>query len=229
MDTFPFFQINLREFDCRTLFPACKVASLYMNDGWELLTGSLKYIYNPNSNYPWESKLKKLQLILFFLLLGLPAVGCIENSPLTDTMGGQTDKDIPKPLNLLLPQSIRIHYFTGTRNFDKTGGIKGIDVRIEAIDHYGDPTKAFGDFRFEMYSFLPNSTDPKGKRMAVWQEAMMKPEKNLLHWDKVTRTYDFKLQWNKPIPVGKRFVLVAVFSSPFTERFFSQRVFISGR
>lgn len=136
---------------------------------------------------------------------------------------------VPEPVDLLLPRTIRVHPFTGTRTFDKTRRIKGVDVRMEAVDAYGDAAKAFGTFRFEMYRFVPNSIDPKGKFIASWEESVLEPKKNLLHWDKITRTYEFKLQWDKPVPVGKRFVLVAVFSSPFTERMAAERVFVSGQ
>jgi len=136
---------------------------------------------------------------------------------------------VPAPIDLLLPKTIRIHPFTQTRVFDEAGGIKGVDVRIEAVDAYGDATKAFGDFRFEMYDFVTNSLDPKGKRIATWNESLLEPKRNLLHWDKITRTYEFKLQWDRPIPVGKRYVLVAVFSSPFTRRIIDERVFVSGQ
>ena len=138
-------------------------------------------------------------------------------------------QSIPEPINLLLPASIRLHPFTGTRTFDENGGIRGVDVRIEAMDHLGDATKAFGEFRFEMYKFVANSQDPKGDLIATWAEDVLSPKKNLLHWDKITRTYEFKLQWNKPIPVGNRFVLLATFKSPFTERMYAERVFISGQ
>ena len=37
-------------------------------------------------------------------------------------------------------------------------------------------------------------------------------------------------RWDlNPIPVGQRFVLVAVFTSPFTQRLFAERVFVSGQ
>ncbi len=138
-------------------------------------------------------------------------------------------RPVPDPIKLLLPKAIRIHPFTGMRTFDETGGIKGVDVRIEAIDSYDDAAKAFGSFRFEMYHFVPNSLNPKGKRIAVWAEDLLQPRKNLLHWDKITRTYEFKLQWDEPIPVGQLFVLEATFDTPFSERLFDQRVFISGQ
>jgi len=153
------------------------------------------------------------------------AAGCA--SPPASSSGGQME--VPSPINLLLPRKIRIHPFTGTRTFDQAGGIRGIDVRIEALDATDDSTKAYGDFRFELYAFRPNSLDPKGKLLAVWDVSLSKPQENLLHWDSIIRAYKFKLQWDQPIPVGRRFVLVAIFSSPFTERLFDQRVFVAGQ
>jgi len=136
---------------------------------------------------------------------------------------------VPYPLTLVLPKTISIHPFTGMRTFDDAGGTKGIDVRIEAKDSYGDTTRAFGDFRFELYSFKPNSLDPKDVKLATWDVGLMDPATNMLHWDNITRTYQFRLEWSRPIPPGQQFVLVAVFSSPYTERTFAERVFASAQ
>lgn len=136
---------------------------------------------------------------------------------------------VPYPVSLLLPKSIRIHPFTGTRTFDEAGGVRGVEVRVEAIDHYGDSTKAFGDFRFELHTYKPNSPDPKDRRIALWRVTLSDAEQNIVHWDNITRTYKFKLQWDQAIPVGRRFVLVTVYDSPFTERLFAERVFVSGQ
>lgn len=136
---------------------------------------------------------------------------------------------VPEPIHLLLPQVIRIHPFTGTRTFDDAGGVKGIDVRIEAIDAYGDSTKAFGKFQFALHEYQPGRPNPKGRRIATWEEDLLEPKKNLIHWDNITRAYKFKLQWYRAIPVGRAFILVADFTSPFTERKFAERQFISGQ
>jgi hypothetical protein len=164
--------------------------------------------------------------------LGLLALGgCAGEGawPVRTKGGGATGvQPVPEPVNLLLPTSIRIHPFTG-RTFGQAGGISGIDVRIEALDYYGGPTKAFGDFRFELYDFVPNRLDPKGKRVGVWDVPLLKPSDNLAHWDKITRMYVFKLQWPEPIPVGKRVVLAATFDSPFTPRLSDERQFVSGQ
>jgi hypothetical protein len=149
--------------------------------------------------------------------------------PTTAPHGEVGAQQIPSPINLLLPKAVRIHPFTGTRTFDQAGGVKGIDVRIEALDGYGDPTKAFGQFYFALHQYVPGNADPKGKLIASWKEDIMEPNKNFLHWDNITRTYEFKLQWYRAIPVGNRFVLAVSFTSPFTERKFAERVFVSGQ
>lgn len=138
-------------------------------------------------------------------------------------------KLVPEPLHLLLPKTIRIEPFTGTRTFDAAGGVKGIEVRVQALDSYGDATKAFGKFNFALYPHRPDQADPKGSRIAVWEEDLLEPARNLLHWDKIHAAYNFRLQWREPIPVGSRFILMVSFSSPFTERRFAEQEFVSGQ
>ncbi len=166
-----------------------------------------------------------LQVCLMMVLWVCAIAGCKNAPDAAPHAGGQ----VPQPINLLLPRQIRIHPFTGTRTFAEAGGIRGIDVRIEAIDAYDDTTKAYGNFRFELYAFRGNSLDPKGEQLTVWNVPLSEPDDNLLHWDSIIRAYKFKLQWDQPIPVGRQFVLVAVFSSRFTERLFDQRVFVAGQ
>ena len=172
--------------------------------------------------------------LLLALLAAAGPIGCQSN-----WMSGFWPRDpspplpgsveVPEPLNLLLPSEIKIHSFTGTRTFDeKAGGVRGIDVRVEAIDAYGDSTKAFGDFRFEIWTYIPNSLNKKGTQLSTGSESVRQPRKNLVHWDKCARAYRFKLKWDQSIPVGQRFVLVAVFESPFTQRLYNDHVFISG-
>ena len=136
---------------------------------------------------------------------------------------------IPEPIHLLLPHRIRVHPFTGTRTFSDAGGIRGFEVEIEAHDAYADATKAFGQFRFELHAHAAPGPDPKGRRLVVWEVDLLKPKANMTHWNPITRRYTFRLQWDTPIPVGRKFVLTAIFSSPFTERLFGERVFISGQ
>jgi len=137
--------------------------------------------------------------------------------------------NVPEPIDRLLPSQIRLQAFTGTRVFSEHGGIAGIDVRIECRDHFGDACKAFGRFRFELFHHRPNSRDPKGERIAVWNQDTMDPERNRRHWDRYMQTYRFKLGWHRPVPVGRKYVLLATFDSPFTNRLTDERVFVAGQ
>ncbi len=102
-------------------------------------------------------------------------------------------------------------------------------ARREFAQHLVEDRQPFGDFRFELFTYLGNSANTRGQLLATWDVSLMDPKANLLHWDKITSTYKFKLQWDQPIPVGRRFVLAAVLASPYAERQFAQRVFISGQ
>ncbi len=171
-----------------------------------------------------------------WLALLLAAAGCTDGdvglgaAPATQPgNGGGASQAVPAPIDLLLPQRIRIHPFTGTRTFDAAGGVRGIDVRIEATDAFEDPTKAFGDFRFELYTHEAHGPDPKGRRIAVWRVSLLEARQNVLHWDGIAKRYQFKLKWTHPIPVGQQFVLTATFTSPFSRRLFDERVFVSGQ
>ena len=130
---------------------------------------------------------------------------------------------IPRPHDLLLPQRIRIHPFTAMRMLEDRD-VRGVEARIEALDAFGDPTKAFGDVRFELYAYRANSPDNKGKCLNVWQVSINDPVSNMAHWDRVMRAYLFKLELTKQSEQAPRYVLVAVFASPYTKRLFAEHV-----
>jgi hypothetical protein len=150
------------------------------------------------------------------VLVALAVSGCCTDPPVGEVQ-------VPEPINLLLPREIRVHPFT---EIHRASGDRpaGVDVRVEAVDSFGDTTKALGTFRFEVYTFRAGNTDPKGRQLAIWDIPVASGETNLLHWDSITRTYSFPLEWNVPIEGESRFVVVGVFTSPFTPRLMHERV-----
>jgi hypothetical protein len=158
-------------------------------------------------------------------LAGLLAAGGCDAT----NAGGPVDPnvEVPYPVSLTLPASIHIQPFTGMRTFDEAGGVSGLEVLVTPEDAFGDPTKAFGTFRFELYEFRRNHPDPKGRRRLCWEQDVAEPKRNRVHWD-VSLAYRFRLRLDQAIPVGQRFVLVAIFSSPFTDRLFDERQFVAG-
>ena len=177
-----------------------------------------------------ENNLTKHSRLVLRLVLTGTVFGGLAMAGCDDVNNLYVAKPVPAPVNLTLPKTITIHEFTNTRTFDEAGGVLGIDARVEALDSFGDTTKAFGDFRFELYKYKPDAPDPRGVRVMVWEEKLMDPKENRIHWDEINRAYQFKLECDNGLPVGDKFVLVVTFSSPFTERIFSkQRTFMAGQ
>ena len=167
---------------------------------------------SPKANV--SKALVRLALVAGVSLVILP--GCPPQAP-------KGEVPVPEPLGLLLPKRMRIHPFSDV--IARSGGAQQVEVRIEAFDAFGDATKMFGDFRFELYALKPRSTDKRGRLIDSWDVSIMAGEMNLVHWDGITLTYVFKLDWDKPLAGNQPFVMRAVFSSPFTQRFITERVF----
>ncbi len=134
------------------------------------------------------------------------------------------DIDVPEPIDLMLPRKVRIDPFSDVRRAAVQAD-GGVDVLIEATDSFGDATKAFGTFRFELYAFRANNTDPKGRLLTTWEVPVIDPKTNIVHWDGISRKYRFRLKWGKDIAAGQPFVLAVVFSSPFTQRLMDEHKF----
>jgi hypothetical protein len=72
-----------------------------------------------------------------------------------------------------------------------------IDTFVELSDQFGDPIKALGSFRFEIYQFRPLSSDPRGKRYeadGLQTIDLIDPQENQKHWDPITRSYRFRIK-----------------------------------
>lgn len=152
--------------------------------------------------------------MLTLLAAMLLAPGCGE----IKLKGGSTDPaaSVPEPLNLLLPSRLAIHPFTQTTVFEN--GMNGLHVRVQFFDSFGDPTKAFGDLRFELYSYSPYKQGKQGARLNVWDENVSEPHQNLVHWDSHTRSYEFRLASKHKLTQGRKFILIVVYTSRFTNR-----------
>ncbi len=155
------------------------------------------------------------------LAIGGALAGCSPGP--TPQAIAQTSAKVPHPVDLLLPKQIRIHAFTAVRTFPEYGNAQGIEARIEAIDAYEDNTKAFGEFRFELYSYKPIALDHKGELLDKWTVDLMDPQVNMEHWDSITRTYIFKLQLTKEVKPNQSLVLRVVYQSPYTKRLFAEQ------
>ncbi len=128
-------------------------------------------------------------------------------------------------LSMLMPSQIEILPFTKPRSWDNDYIPDGIEVVLRPLDSFGDQTKAVGTFRFELYTFRKAHADPRGDRIGYWQVELKSKQAQEEYWDKITRTYRFRLGWTntKQFKPGK-YVLEVTYISPWNERLFTRYI-----
>jgi len=110
------------------------------------------------------------------------------------------------------PASIRIHpTFTTIKDWSGHGKPDGIEAVLEVQDQFGDPTRAAGAVRFELYNFM--AFDPQHRtthRLAMWTFSLNSKDDQVAHWDTAARGYSFHLDFQK-ISSKHQYVLLAQF------------------
>jgi hypothetical protein len=131
----------------------------------------------------------------------------------------------PKPGNIS-ESSFSIYYvpakieitplteLTGTNGAERQSEI---NVYIDLLDSFGCPIKSPGVFRFEMYDKVQRSSEPKGKRIAIWPDAdLTDAAQNNKYWRDFLRAYQFNLPFE---PAGNGiYVLQVTFLCPAGKR-----------
>lgn len=134
--------------------------------------------------------------VMFLLLLG--CVGCESTGaklpPRTDSNSNQLSEYDPAKVDIM-PLTELIG----------TGKIK---VYVNLLDAFDCQIKAPAIFRFELYSKVPRSTEPKGKRIFIWPDIdLTNAAKNNEHWRDFLRTYEFDLP---SVPKGSNICILQI-------------------
>lgn len=67
-------------------------------------------------------------------------------------------------------------------------------VYVSLLDSFGSQIKAPVVFRFELYEYVQRSSEPKGRRIAIWPDIdLTKPVENNKYWRDFLRAYEFSL------------------------------------
>jgi hypothetical protein len=97
--------------------------------------------------------------------------------------------------------SFRIHpTFTQFKDWNGDGKPDGIEAVVEFQDQFGDPTRATGKVRFELYTFESIYPDHRGYRVAMWSASLNDKEDQVSRWDPAARGYTFQLAFEKIDP-----------------------------
>jgi len=132
----------------------------------------------------------------------------------------------PPWATMFAPASLVIGFFTRSRDFDGQPGDDGLEVRLQPLDQFGDPTKAVGSFRVEVFQCRLRTSERKGGRLGHWFVSVLDLESQRKYYDDVDRSYVFPLLWEAPIEAGTMVIVQATYYPPggFEEKLFAQRV-----
>ena len=69
-----------------------------------------------------------------------------------------------------------------------------LNLYVSLLDAFGSQIISPGIFRIELYEYVQRSADPKGKRIAIWEDIdLTDPVTNNGSWNNFLRTYQFDL------------------------------------
>ncbi|MFA5239770.1 MAG: hypothetical protein WC476_08715 [Phycisphaerae bacterium] len=134
--------------------------------------------------------------VMFLLLAG--GTGCESTGaklpPGTDSGSNQSCEYAPAKVNIM-----------PLTEFAGAGKIK---VYVSLLDAFDCQVKAPAIFRFELYSKVSRSAEPKGQRIFIWPDIdLNNPAKNNERWRDFLRTYEFDLP---SVPKGSKNCILQV-------------------
>jgi len=133
---------------------------------------------------------------------------------------------VPEWATMFAPRTLVIGFFTRSKDFDGVPGPDGLEVRLQPLDQFGDPTKAVGAYRIEVFEHRTRTGEKRGSRLGHWFVSVLDAKVNRRYYDPVDRSYVFPLLWDKEIPPGTPVIVQATYYPPggFTEKLFAQRL-----
>ncbi len=150
-----------------------------------------------------------VSLILFF------STGCEPQSSVSS--GSSTSpRDV---LSVYAASKVHIFGLTEITPVPTNQWTSNLKVYVDLLDNFACRVKSPGTFRFELYEFVPRSSQPKGKRIFFPPDIdLTDATENNKHWRDFLRAYEFDLDLNfRPKP-DETFILEVTFTTPAGKR-----------
>lgn len=121
------------------------------------------------------------------------------------------------------PALMRVHPFTSLR-YDEAAETHVISAHVEFRDRVNDVTKAVGTFRFELYRVPEGgAASAAGRKLETqWSASVQTIDENVAHYDRATRTYEFKLELERLPAPGSHLLLVVQFTDSEGRRYWAE-------
>jgi hypothetical protein len=165
-----------------------------------------------------QSSVKRIVRIALLVLVavGIFAAGCDE--PVRTAAPTRSGRSLDA-LSSFAASNIGVMGLTEiVKDADRPGKAK-LKAYIDLLDQSGVRIKNPGTFRLELYEFVPRSSDPTGKRLAVWPDINLEDaQENNRYWRDFLRTYQFELNMAFAPQSNTSYVLQVTFSTPLGKR-----------
>lgn len=155
-----------------------------------------------------------LSIIIAFLIIA--ASGCeSEMDPSVSSAGGSP----PRSLRAFAPARIHIIALSEITSSNLSLNEATVRVYVDLLDVYESRLKAPGSFRFELYEYVPRSSEPKGTGLKNWPPIDLNhPETNNEYWRDYLRSYQFDFDIDFNPSNTQTFVIVAIYTTPEGKR-----------
>jgi hypothetical protein len=124
------------------------------------------------------------------------------------------------------PVAMRIYPST---RFAREGASTALEARIEFVDDAGDPLKAAGDLRLELFPAGRPGEPAAGKPLYTWDASILTRQENQDHYDPATRTYLLRLKLDDPGLTRQPLRLRVMFIPQSPDRLQADTVLEAGR
>ena len=159
--------------------------------------------------------LKNVQLAIVVVGFLFFLTGCEpENSSSSAALTGGGDL-----LSIYAASEIRVVGLTEIVSVPGDQWTSRLKAYVDLLDSFGSRVKSPGIFRFELYEFVPRSSQPKGKRVFFRSDIdLTNPVENNRRWRDFLRAYQFDMDLNfRPKP-DETFILEATCTTPAGKR-----------
>ena len=141
-----------------------------------------------------SSVLCRLSSVVCLLAMLLVEAGC-EQPPIRSELPADADNSFNRVSTYTRYASEKINILPLTEFVDVGDAQQAkINLYVSLLDSFGCQIKSPGVFRFELYERVLRSSEPKGKRVVIWQDIDLTDlVKNNDHWRDFLRAYEFNL------------------------------------
>ncbi len=158
-----------------------------------------------------KGKMLKTAVVVIFAVAGLIcSTGCEPDSSAGRFSSG-TDGDA---LGAYVASEVHIVGLTEITSVSEGPWQGKLKIYVDLVDSFGCRVKSPGLFRFELYEFVPRSSQPKGKRIFFPPDIdLTDATTNNSYWRDFLRAYQFELDLNFSPRPDESFVLEVTFTT----------------